>query len=149
MADDLGGSPLKRKVSQIRQYIYSMSITSILYTEGNTGGIINIPIIEVTFENDYIHILHDIPKQYIYGYLIPRPIILEATIHSLILKIISLILLWAYEKKHRNLYWAYQLIFSTHKPNYSLIWYWSNGDYDPNMHYLWSLDINFSTNYQL
>ena len=33
--------------------------------------------------------------------------------------------------------------------NYSLIWYWSNWYYDQNMHYPWSLDMHFSTNYHL
>ena len=31
---------------------------STVYTKGNAYGIIYIPIIESTFENDYIHILH-------------------------------------------------------------------------------------------
>ena len=43
---------------------------SILDSEGNDCDIIAIPIIEITFNNEYIHVLHDPPKQYIYVYLI-------------------------------------------------------------------------------
>ena len=32
---------------------------SIMYAEGNVGGIIDIPVIEWTFENDCIHVSHD------------------------------------------------------------------------------------------
>ena len=35
---------------------------SILYAEGNAYDIIAIPTIERTFDNDHIHVLHDIPK---------------------------------------------------------------------------------------
>ena len=28
--------------------------------EVNTGGIISILVIEITFENDYVHLLHDL-----------------------------------------------------------------------------------------
>ena len=36
---------------------------STIYTEVNAHGIIAISIIECIFENDYIHISHDLPKQ--------------------------------------------------------------------------------------
>ena len=42
----------------------------ILDAEGNSCVIIAIPSIKRTFYNDHIHVLYDIPKQYIYGYLI-------------------------------------------------------------------------------
>ena len=32
----------------------------ILNNEGNTHGVISVPVIEITFENYYIHISHDI-----------------------------------------------------------------------------------------
>ena len=50
VADDLGVSPMRRQVSQNVQPISSMLITSTIYTEGNAGEIIDIPIIEITFE---------------------------------------------------------------------------------------------------
>ena len=43
---------------------------SILDAEGKVCGIINIPIIEITFDNDHTHVLHYLPNQYIYGYYI-------------------------------------------------------------------------------
>ena len=43
---------------------------STLYTEVNAYGIISTPIIECTFDNEYVDIVHDISNQYIYGYLI-------------------------------------------------------------------------------
>ena len=43
---------------------------SILYAEGNACGIIAIISIEITFDNYHIHVLHDLPKRYIYGYFI-------------------------------------------------------------------------------
>ena len=55
LADDLSGSPLKKAVSQMFQSLLSILITSTLYKEVNTGGIISIPIIENTFDNDYIY----------------------------------------------------------------------------------------------
>ena len=39
--------------------------TSIMYTEVNSSGIIDIPIIEITVENGYIHVLHDPQKKQI------------------------------------------------------------------------------------
>ena len=36
---------------------------SILHISGNAYGIIAIPVIECTFENYYIHLSHDLPKQ--------------------------------------------------------------------------------------
>ena len=45
---------------------------SILDSEGNTCDIIAIPIIERTFDNDYIHVLNDLSKRYIYLYLISK-----------------------------------------------------------------------------
>ena len=35
---------------------------SILYAEGNACGILSIPIIEITFDNDHIHVFHYLPK---------------------------------------------------------------------------------------
>ena len=46
---------------------------SILDVENNICGIIAIPSIESTFDNEHIHVLHYQPKIYIYGYLIPIP----------------------------------------------------------------------------
>ena len=45
---------------------------SILDAEGNAGGIIAVPIIGITFENKYIHALHDLQKKFIYGYLLSK-----------------------------------------------------------------------------
>ena len=42
---------------------------SILDAEGNICGIIAIPTIESNFDNEYIHVLNDLPNEYIYGYL--------------------------------------------------------------------------------
>ena len=61
--------------------------------EGNACGIITIHSIESTFDNDHIHVLHDLPKQYIYGYLISKLISSDATIQNIILKDIYLLLL--------------------------------------------------------
>ena len=41
---------------------------SILDVEGNVCGIISIPSIAITFDNDNIHALQNLPKRYIYGY---------------------------------------------------------------------------------
>ena len=52
---------------------FSVSIdNNILDSEVNACCIIAIPSIESTFDNDHIHVLHDLPKQYIYGYLISK-----------------------------------------------------------------------------
>ena len=32
-------------------------------TKDNDYGVIDIPAIETTFENDYTHVLHDLPNQ--------------------------------------------------------------------------------------
>ena len=56
---------------------------SILHTEGNACGIITTPVIECTFENEYIHVSHDMSKKEIYGYLISKSIDLEATTHNI------------------------------------------------------------------
>ena len=53
-----------------------------IYIKGNTCGIISIPFIEEPFDNDYIHIFHDFPYQYINGYLTSKPIRSEATIQN-------------------------------------------------------------------
>ena len=37
----------------------------------------------------------------------------------------------------------------TQQLNYSMIWYWSNVNYEQNMHYLRSLNIYFSTTYNM
>ena len=36
---------------------------SIMYAEVNTCGIIAIPRIDITFDNDHIHLLNYLPKQ--------------------------------------------------------------------------------------
>ena len=41
---------------------------SIIDSEGNACGIIAIPIIESAFDNDYIHVFHDLPNIYTYRY---------------------------------------------------------------------------------
>ena len=51
--------------ASINCFNYSVD-NSILYAESNACGIIYIPIIEITFENYNIHVLHDLPKWYIY-----------------------------------------------------------------------------------
>ena len=56
----------------------------IFYTEGNACGIIAIPVIETTLENDYIHVFHDLSKQYIYGHLISKLDGSEGTIQIII-----------------------------------------------------------------
>ena len=81
------------KNDSINYFNYSGD-NSILDSKGNTCGIIAIPSIEITFENAHIHVLHDLPKQYIYGYLISKLIISEATIQNIILQNICLILIW-------------------------------------------------------
>ena len=45
-------------------------ITSNLDAEGNAFDIIGIPSIKKEFWKYHIHVLHNLPKQYIYGYLI-------------------------------------------------------------------------------
>ena len=60
VADDLGGSSMRIKVSKILQSLSLILITSTLYMEVNSGGIIAINIIESNSNNDYIHIWHDL-----------------------------------------------------------------------------------------
>ena len=43
--------------------------------------------------NEHIHVLHYLPKPYIYRYLISNPIISEATIQKMILQNICLLLI--------------------------------------------------------
>ena len=54
---------------------------NILYTEGNGCGIIDIPVIEITFENVYIFMYFLV---YIYGYLKSKLIGSEATAQIII-----------------------------------------------------------------
>ena len=42
-----------------------------------------------------------------------------------------------------------QILFRPPQKNYSVIWYFSDQDYDQNIHYMWSSDIDFSANYHL
>ena len=49
------------KNSSIAYFNYSVD-KIIMDAEGNSCGIIFIPSIEITFENDYIHVLHNPPK---------------------------------------------------------------------------------------
>ena len=65
VADYLGGPPLRRQVAKMLESLLSMLITSTVYKEGNAGRIIVISFIERTFNNDYVHILHDLSKRYI------------------------------------------------------------------------------------
>ena len=67
------------KNASINYFNYKVD-NSILYAEGNACGIISIPIIERNFDNDHINVLHDLPKQYTYGYLILKLISSEVTI---------------------------------------------------------------------
>ena len=75
-------------------YFNDSAEKSILDDEGNACGIIATPSIEITFDNDYIHVLHDLPKRFIYGYLISKLISSEATIQNMILQNICLLLIW-------------------------------------------------------
>ena len=44
-------------------YFNNIFDNSILNSEGNLCDVISIPIIEITFDNDYIHVLNYLPKQ--------------------------------------------------------------------------------------
>ena len=48
-------------------YFNDSGYNSIMYAEGNSRGVITMHRIESKFDNDHNHVLHDIPKQYIYG----------------------------------------------------------------------------------
>ena len=67
---------------------------STLDTEGNACVIIAIPVIESTFENDYIHILHGLSKEYMYVYLISKLISSKVAFQGLIWKTICLLLVY-------------------------------------------------------
>ena len=56
-----------------------------LYTKGNTCGVIDIPIIAVTFDNSYFNILNYIPKLYMYRYLVSQLIVSKAEMQSIML----------------------------------------------------------------
>ena len=83
------------KNTLITSFNYSVD-NSILDVEGNAGGIIFVPIIKITFDNYYIHVLHNLPKKYIFGYLISKLISSEATIHNIISQNICLLLILGY-----------------------------------------------------
>ena len=68
------------------------SDNSILDSEVNSGGILAIPIIKITFGHYYIHVLHYLLKKHIYGYFISNLISPEATIQNTIQKNIYLFL---------------------------------------------------------
>ena len=74
-------------------YFNDSGYNSIMYAEGNSRGVIAMPRIERKFGNDHNHVLHDIPKRYIYGYLISKLISPEATIQNMILQNIYLLLI--------------------------------------------------------
>ena len=46
-----------------KDYFNASVDNSIMDDEGNACGIIDIPWIEITFDNDHIHVLHDLPKR--------------------------------------------------------------------------------------
>ena len=60
----------EEKISKMIQLLSSVLITSPLYNKGNALIIIDITFIEIFFHNYYTHILHGLPKRYMYGYLI-------------------------------------------------------------------------------
>ena len=66
---------------------------NILDDERNACGIIAIPSIGIKFDNDHIHVLHDLTKRYIYRYLISKLITSEATNYNMILKYMCLLLM--------------------------------------------------------
>ena len=70
----------------------------ILGAEGNACGIIAIPSIKITFENCHIHVLHNLPKRYIYKYLISKLISSEETIQNTVSQNIYLLLIWGDSK---------------------------------------------------
>ena len=65
----MSGFPLIAQVARMIQPLPSNDSidNSILDSEVNKCGIISIPIIDITFDNEQIHVFHDIPKRYIYG----------------------------------------------------------------------------------
>ena len=67
---------------------------SILDAEFNACVIIATIIIEINIDNDYIHVLNDLPKQYIYGYLISKLTSSQAKNQNTIWHTISLLLIW-------------------------------------------------------
>ena len=101
-------------------YFNNIVDNSNLHAEGNACGIIAVPRIESTFENDYTHVLHDLPKRYIYGYLISKLIISEATIHNIIWQTICLLLIWG-DKKIEDRCW-YLIVYRIVMKNKSSEW---------------------------
>ena len=55
-----------------------------------------------TIDNNHINVLHYLPKQYIYGYLISRLINSEATIQNMILQNTYLLLIWGDVKERKK-----------------------------------------------
>ena len=71
-----------------------------LITKYNAYGDIANPVIETTFENDYIHILNDLSKWYMHGYLISKLIYSKATTQTKRWKNICLPLIWGPKNYH-------------------------------------------------
>ena len=67
-------------------YCNDRADNSIMQAEGNACGIIAILSIEITVDNNHIHVLHDPPNQYIYGYLISKLISSVTKIQNMIFK---------------------------------------------------------------
>ena len=78
----MSGLMLSKQVcnNALTTYFNDSVDNSIIDAEINAYGIIARPRIESTFENEHIHVLHDLPKKSICGYLISNLISSEATI---------------------------------------------------------------------
>ena len=64
-----------------------------LSTEDNAHGYSSAPIIGTTFDNNYIHILHDTSNQCMYIKFIPKLIGSKSENHAIILETICLLLI--------------------------------------------------------
>ena len=62
-------------------------------TTDNSYGHIGVIVTEITFGDDYIHISHDMSKQYMYGYLISNLICSKVATHNIMQQTIYLILI--------------------------------------------------------
>ena len=71
--------------SFINASIYFLGVDEVtMYTKDNIFGVIAIPLIETTYEKDYINMSYNLSKQYMYKYFVTKLISSKAVIQSII-----------------------------------------------------------------
>ena len=94
--------------------------------EGNACGSISALVVEITFDNYYIHILHYMQNKYMFRYLVSKLISSNTAMQSVMRQTMHVLMVWFPGGKISCLMFLKTVLLSTLQTNWALVWHWSD-----------------------